>query len=157
MKTRRTVKGQAIILILLILLGLVVIFALFSATSVHVRASPTVQEAVWMVNGSTVTSARVGDKVETRIVVQAVEEYVGSVVVKIRKDRAWWPDSDYQVSTVPVSLRGGEETSIELAFVPDQASRGSLRGYFIEVQFRATGTKWVMERPYPPRLRVTGE
>lgn len=156
MGSQQSVKGQIIVLILLVLLGLVVVFALFSATSIPVRAAPIVQEAVWRVDGSAVTTARVGDKVEARLIVQAVEEYVGSVVVKVRKDIRWWPDTDYHVSTIPLNLKGGATTEIKIAFTPDEASSGSMRGYFIEIEFQATRTTWTMENTYPPRLTVTG-
>jgi len=42
----------------------------------------------------------------------------------------------------------------ELAFVPDGASAGRLRGYFVEISFSATHTNWVMKNSYPPRLKV---
>jgi len=153
LRSRQT-KGQIIILIVLVLIGLIVIFALFSRISVRVRAAPIVREAVWKVDGSIVTTAMVREKVEVRVVVEAVEEYVGSVVVKIKKDIRWWFDSDYHVSTIPVSLKGGEQKTIEIAFTPDEASSGSMRGYFIEIEFQVTKTTWIMENSYPPRLRV---
>lgn len=156
MRSRQSVKGQILILILLVLIGLVVIFALFSVTSVRVRAAPIVKEAVWRIEGSAVTTARVGDNIEARVVVQTIEEYAGSVVAKIRKDIRWWPDTDYQVSTIPLNLKGGETTEIQIAFTPDEASSGGMRGYFIEIEFQATRTTWTMENAYPPRLVVTG-
>lgn len=154
MRRRQTSKGQILLLILIVLLGLVLIFGLFSTVSVRVRVAPTVQEAVWKVGDSIVSTARLGEKVEAQVVIQATEEYVGSVVVKIRKDITWWPDSDYHISTIPVNLVGGEEEEIKLSFAPDEASAGSLRGYFIEIEFQVTKTTWTMENSYPPRLRV---
>lgn len=156
MRGRQTSKGQILVLILLVLLGLVLIFGVSSVVSVRVRAAPIVQEAVWLVDDERVSTAALGEKVEAKIVVKATEEYVGSIVVKIRKDIRWWPDSDYQVSTIPVSLQGGEEKEITISFKPDEASEGSLRGYLTEIEFRATRTTWVMENSYPPRLRITG-
>jgi len=117
-----------------------------------------VQEVFWQMEGQKVTTVGVGVEVEAYVVVKATEEYVGSIVVKIRKDISFWPDSDYSIKTVPVNLIGGQETKLELSFVPDQASDGglrSLRGYFVEVDFSATQTSWVMENSYPPRLKVT--
>jgi len=140
---------------LLALLGLVLIFGLVSRLSVRVHAAPIVQEAFWQGDDQKFFTVRLGEKVEVHMVVKATEEYVGSVVVKIRKDIALWPDSDYHVSTIPVNLKGGEEKEIEVTFTPDEASRGSLRGYFIEIEFQATRTSWVMENSYPPRLRVS--
>ncbi len=159
MRSSQSVKGQILVLVLLVLIGLVVIFALFSSFSGRVRAAPIVKEAVWTVGGSVVTRASVGDKVEAHVEVQTVEEYVGSVVVKIRKDIRWWPDADYHVSTIPVNLAGGEEKEIEITLTPDEASSGSLfklQGYFIEIEFQATRTTWTMENTYPPRLTVIG-
>jgi hypothetical protein len=156
--TGRQTKGQILIIIVLVLIGIIVIFALASRSSVRVRATPLVREAYWTIDNSPVTTARVGDHVEAHVVIEAVEEYVGSVTFKVRKDISIWPDSDYHISTVPVSLRGGDEHEIEIAYIPDQGSGGGLRGlrgYFIEVDFQATGTTWVMENSYPPRLSVS--
>jgi len=155
LRGRLSVKGQILVLALLLLLGLVVVFALFSAFSGRVRAAPIVREAVWTVGGTVVNTAGVGDSIEARVEVQTVEEYVGSIVVKVRKDIRWWPDADYHVSTIPLNLKGGITTDIEIAFTPDEASSGSMRGYFIEIEFKATRTTWTMENTYPPRLRVT--
>jgi hypothetical protein len=69
-----------------------------------------------------------------------------------------WFDSDFKVDTIPADLAGGDEKSIELSFTPDETSHGTitgLRGYFIEVEFRATRTTYTMENSYPPRLTVT--
>jgi hypothetical protein len=156
LRNRRSVKGQILVLVLLVLIGLVVVFALFSSFSGRVRAAPIVKEAVWTVGGSVVTRASVGNKVDARVEVQTVEEYVGSVVVKVRKDIRWWPDADYHVSTIPLNMRGGETTEIEVAFTPDEASSSGMRGYFIEIEFQATRTTWTMENTYPPRLIVVG-
>jgi hypothetical protein len=151
---RRDTNGQILVLVLLVLIGLVIIFALFSSFSGRVRAAPIVREAIWIVGGS--GRASVGDNVEARVEVQTVEEYVGSVVVKIRKDIRWWPDADYHVSTIPLNMRGGETTEIEVAFTPDEDSSSGMRGYFIEIEFQATRTTWTMENSNPPRLTVTG-
>jgi hypothetical protein len=154
-------KGQAFILILVVLIGLIVIFALVSTRSARVSSAPNVLEAFWKVDGQRVTTVSVGDNVEAHVIVKATGEYVGSIVMKIRKDVSLWPDSDYSVKTVPVSLRGSQQTELELTFVPDEArggglgGLGKLRGYFIEVDFSAAHTDWVMESSYPPRLNVT--
>jgi len=155
LRRHQTAKGQILILILLVLVGLVLIFGLFSVVSFRARAAPIVREAFWLVDDQQVTAVGLGERVEAHIVVEAREEYVGSVVVKIRKDIRLWPDSDYHVSTIPVDLKGGEEKELKVTFTPDEASAGSLRGYFIEIDFRATRTTWTMENSYPPRLRVT--
>jgi len=153
LRRQQALKGQILILALVILLGLVLIFVVLSGVSVRVRAAPIVREAFWRVDDQRVTSARLGEKVEAVIVVRATEEYVGSIVVKIKKDIAFWPDSDYHIATIPVSLSGGEEKEIKIAFTPDEASSGNLRGYFIEINFQVTKTTWTMENSYPPRLK----
>jgi len=150
-------KGQIFIFILLVLLGLIVISALISSYTVRVRAAPIVKEAVWLVGGQRVSTADLGEEVEAHVVIQATEAYEGSIVVKIRKDVKVWFDSDFAISTLPINLAGGDEKIIEISFTPDEASRGGLtglRGYFIEIEFKATRTTWVMENSYPPRLTV---
>jgi hypothetical protein len=149
-------KSKALAPIIIIIIVIVAAFALVTVLvmSKRARAGPIVEEAFWQVDGQRLTDARFGEKVKAIVVVKPVEEYVGSIVVKVRKDIAWWPDSDYQVSTVPVSLRAGESKEIEVAFTPDERSGSRLRGYFIEITFQLTGTSWTMESSYPPRLRV---
>jgi len=152
---RRNRKALAFVFILLVLLGIIVVFALVSRRFARVRSAPTVQEVFWQVDDEKVATTSVGVEVEAHVIVKATEEYVGSIEVKIRKDVSFWWDTDYSVKTVPVNLRGGQERELELKFVPDATSGGSLRGYFVEVNFSATQTKWVMENSYPPRLKVT--
>lgn len=144
--------GPIIIIIIVVVAALAVVTIL--VVSRRSRAAPVVEEAFWLVNGQRVADVAFGENVEAHLVFKPVEEYVGSIVVKIRKDIAWWPNSDYQVTTVPVSLRAGESKEIEVAFTPDERSGSRLRGYFIEIAFQLTGTSWAMESSYPPRLRV---
>jgi hypothetical protein len=148
-------KGQIFIIILIVLLIIVVVFVVFSSRSSQVSAAPVVQEVFWQVYGRNVTAAHIGDEVEAHAIVKATAEYVGSILVKIRKDIAYWSDSDYSVKTVPVNLNGSQATELVLDFVPDQASEGRLRGYFVEIDFQATHTSWTMENSYPPRLMVS--
>jgi hypothetical protein len=155
LRERQASKGQILILILLVLVGLVVIFGLLFTASIRVRAAPILQEAFWLVDNQRVSTTRLGENVEAHVVIKATEEYVGSIVVKIRKDIALWLDSNYLISTIPVNLKGGEEKEMKITFMPDEASTGSLRGYFVEIDFRVTRTTWVMENSYPPRLKVT--
>ena len=154
MRAQQSRKGHAFLLIVILLVGIIVALALLSTWLVRVRHAPIVQDAFWEVNRQRVTIVGVGAEVKAHIVIKATEEYVGSVVVKIRKDVAIWLDSDYDILTMPVNLVGGQEKEIELVFVPDKPSGGGLRGYFIEIEFKATRTGWVMENSYPPRLRV---
>jgi len=157
LRRHQALKGQAFILILIVVVGLVLILGLFSSYSLRVRATPLVKEVFWLVDGQRATTARLGVEVEAHVVIQATEEYDGSVVIRVREDVRLWFDSDFTVSTIPVNLVGGEEKTMEISFTPDEASRGGftgLRGYFIEVEFRATRISWVMENSYPPRLTV---
>jgi len=144
---------------IIVLVGLFLVFGLLSALSGRGRATPLVKEASWLVNEQEVSTANKGEEVEAHVVIEATEQYVGSIVVRVKKDVSLWFDSDFQVSTIPVDLVGGEEKTIRIEFTPDEASGGGLgglRGYFIEVEFQATRTTWGMENSYPPRLRVTG-
>ena len=157
MRRQKSSKGQVLILIILVLIGLIIVFGLLSALSGRNRAAPTVIEASWLVNGNEVTTATLGNEVKAQITIQATEEYVGSIVVKIRKDVASWFDNDFHMSTIPVDLAGGERKTLEVEFTPDQASAGGfrgLRGYFVEIEFGSTGANWVMENSYPPRLTI---
>ena len=153
----RQQKGQVLILILIVVLAIIVAFALLSIHEGQVRSTPQVQEAFWQVNSHTVTNTTVNNEVEGHIIIKATEDYDGSIVLKVRKDISWWMDSDYSTKTMPVSLKAGQTTELELAFTPDQASAGNLRGYFIEIDFSALRTKWIMENTYPPRLRVLSQ
>jgi hypothetical protein len=150
-------RGQILVFIVLILIFAFVVFVLLSHNFGGQKPAPAVLEAFWRVDGHRVTSASVGDSVEAVVTVRASEQYVGSVVVKVRKDVSWWFDKDYSVATVPVDLRGGAERTLVLEFVPDEASGGgvgSLKGYFIEVEFSTIGASWTMDSAYPPRLEV---
>jgi hypothetical protein len=148
-------KGQILIFIVLILIFAFVVIALFSGGFGGGKSAPAVLESYWSVGGRRDTTAVVvGESVEAVVVIKPSEQYVGSVVLKVRKDVQWWFDKDYAVATVPLDLRGGVERELSLEFVPDEASGGSLRGYFIEVEFSAVGATWTMDSAYPPRLEV---
>jgi len=151
---QRASKARAFVPIILLLIVIIVALALLSVWPARIRYAPIVQEAFWDVDGQRVTTAKVGVEVKAHVRIKATEEYVGLVVVRIRKDIALWPDSDYQVLSVPVNLVGDQEKEIELTFAPDKTSGGRLRGYFIEIDFETVKTKWVMENSYPPRLTV---
>jgi hypothetical protein len=158
LRKRQASKGQILILILLILFGLVVVSGLISIFSGRDRGAPIVKEAYWLVDREKASTSSLGQEVEAQVVIQAVEQYSGSIVVKIRKDVRLWFDSDFTVATTPVNIAGGDEKTLEIAFTPDEATHGTvtgLRGYFIEIEFKATRTSWEMEDSYPPRLTVT--
>jgi len=153
MKTSAKSRGQMLIIALIVLVLIVVIIVL-GVASLGKRQNPIVLEALWQKNDQRITEANRGDELHAYVVVRAEEEYVGSILVKVRKDIALWIDTDYEFSTFPVNLRGGQTTELELSFIPDQASSGRLRGYFVEVDFQVTGSNWVMEDSYPPRLKI---
>jgi len=154
-RVQQTSKGFAFIVVVLLLIVILGAFALLFAWPVNVRYRPMVEEVFWDVDGEKVTTASVGVSVKAHVRIRATDEYVGLVILKIRKDIAFWFDSDYQTLSVPINLAGGEEKEFEIAFIPDKPTSGSLRGYFIEVDFKVTNTNWVMENSYPPRLKVT--
>jgi len=101
-----------------------------------------------------VSISKIGEDVKATIKIEATEHYVGSIVVKIKKDIRFWLDSDYHITTIPLDLGGGEERTMKIGFTPDEATRGSLRGYFVEIEFQSTRTTWTMENSYPPRLKI---
>lgn len=154
MNRHSTVKGQILIIILLVILGILILFGLFSRFSIRLRATPIVQEAYWVVSEQHVSISKLGEDVEATIKIEATEHYVGSITVKIKKDIRFWPDSDYHITTIPVDLGGGEERMMKIGFTPDEATGGSLRGYFMEIEFQSTRTTWTMENSYPPRLKI---
>lgn len=152
----RKTKGQAFILILIVLLALIVVFVVLPMNEARRQSSPAVLQVFWQVNGQNVTTAFAGEEVELHVVIEAAEEYVGSLVVKVRKDVSYWFDSDHSVKTFPASLVGNQVAEFVLAFAVDEATGSRLRGYFVEVDFSVKRTNWVMENSYPPRLKVFG-
>jgi hypothetical protein len=152
---RRDRRGIGFILIVIIIIvALVVVFTLVSIRSTQLGSTPSTQDSYWVIAGKRSAVASVGQEVEAHVIIEAKEEYIDSVVVKIRKDISIWPDADYATKTIPVDVKGAQTTNLEVTFVPDQTSAGSLRGYFIEVDYSALHTNWVMDNAYPPRLTV---
>ncbi len=147
-------RGQVLIVIAIIVLILIALIIILPKLEARNKTSPLVEQVFWQVNNQNVTNVLLGQEVEVHAVVGATEQYAGSVVVKVRKDIAYWFDRDYSIVTFPLNLAGGHTTELELTFSPDEATQGRLRGYFVEIQFSATGKKWVMEDSYPPRLEV---
>lgn len=157
MRRRQTKSGQIFLFIIILIIGALIIVGLLSALSGRGRTSPTVKEVTWLVGDQEVTTSTLGREVEARITIVATEQYVGSIVVRIKKDVSMWFDKDFTVSTIPVNLAGGDEETTSVKFIPDEASGGglgSLRGYFVEIEFQATRSTWDMENTYPPRLTV---
>jgi len=148
-------RGQILIVIVIILVIVVALIIFLPMLVGPHTSNPTVQETLWKIDGRNVTSCFVGDSVGAHVVIRASDQYIGSVEVKIRKDMSFWFDSDYATQTFPVNLPGCQTTEFVVTFSPDEASAGSLRGYFVEVDFLATGSNWVMQGSYPPRLTVS--
>jgi hypothetical protein len=140
-----------------VIVAIVVVFALISIRSTQLGSTPSVQDSYWVVSAKRSTVANVGQEVEAHVIIEAKEEYIDSVVVKIRKDISYLPDADYATKTIPVDVKGGQSTDLEITFTPDQTSAGNLRGYFIEVDYSASHTNWVMDNAYPPRLTVQAQ
>ncbi len=158
MHYQRGSRAQALILIVIIIVGVAIILVALSLFSNRSRSSPVVVEAFWQVDDQNVSATSLGSEVHAHVTIMATEEYVGSIVMKVRKDIAYWTDRDYQTSTFPVNLAAGEEKDLILTFTPDQTSSSgfrAVRGYLLEVEFKVTGASWTMEDSYPPRLRVT--
>jgi hypothetical protein len=147
-------KGQVFIILLIILVVVIVLFVALPMFEAQHKSTPLVQQVFWNVNDRNVTSCYLGEDVEAHIVIKGIEEYSGSIVVKIRKDATFWFDSDYTVKTFPVDLPGGQTAELVTTFAPDEGSGGQLRGYFVEVDFLTTHSDWIMESSYPPRLKV---
>lgn len=144
-------------MIIIMIVAIVVVFALVSIRSTQLGSTPSVQDSYWVVSGKKSTVASVGQEVEAHVVIEAKEEYIDSVVVKIRKDISYFQDTDYATKTIPVDVKGGQTADLEVTFAPDQTSAGNLRGYFIEVDYSALHTNWVMDNAYPPRLTVQAQ
>ena len=155
----RNRRGIGFVLIIIVIVAIVVVFTLVLIRSTQLGSTPSVQDSYWVVAGkkSTPAVASVGQEVEAHVVIEAKEEYIDSVVVKIRKDISYLPDTDYATKTIPVDVKGGQTADLEVTFAPDQTSAGSLRGYFIEVDYSALHTNWVMDNAYPPRLTVQAQ
>jgi hypothetical protein len=152
---RRDRRGIGFVLIIIIIIvAIVVVFALVRIRFTQLGNTPSVQESYWLVAGKRSTVTSVGQEVEVHVIIEAREEYIDSVIVKIRKDISYLPDTDYATKTIPVNVKGEQTTDLEVTFTPDQTSTGNLRGYFIEVDYSGLHTNWIMDNAYPPRLTV---
>jgi hypothetical protein len=114
-----------------------------------------VTDAYWTVDGVKVTQARVGDKVEFHVLLRVDGgPFKGVITVKVMKDIAFGPDKVLGKASFNVNMWDGGKAHLSATFTPNEASEGSLRGYYLEVY--AEGKKiWGMEGSYPPRLTVT--
>ena len=151
----RVRRGQIFIVLLIILVIVVVLFVALPMIGSRSRSTPFVRQVFWSVGGRNVTSCFLDQEVEVHVIIESVQQYTASVVIKIRKDVALWFDSDYAAKTFPLDMPGGQSTELVVTFAPDEASEGQLRGYFVEVDFLMSNSNWIMENSYPPRLTVT--
>lgn len=156
-RIRRGRRGIGFLLIIIVIVAIIVIFALVSIRSTQLGSTPSVQDSYWIVSAKRSTIASVGQEVEAHVIIEAKEEYIDSVVVKVRKDISYLPDVDYATKTIPIDVKGGQSTDLEITFTPDQTSTGNLRGYFIEVDYSGLHTNWIMDNAYPPRLTVQAQ
>ena len=109
-------------------------------------------DVYWTVNDEVVTSCVIGEEVKAHVVVKAVNGPVsGTITIKIRKDIAYAPDTNFKVKSFDVFLGRDESKEYIVTFKPDEASTGNLRGYFVEIE---GDLSWTMESSYPPRLKV---
>uniref|UniRef100_A0A7C3SMU8 Late embryogenesis abundant protein LEA-2 subgroup domain-containing protein n=1 Tax=Thermofilum pendens TaxID=2269 RepID=A0A7C3SMU8_THEPE len=112
-----------------------------------------VVNAYWIVSGQPVSSCKVGDTVDARVVLRAEGGPAqGTVTVRVRKDYALLPDRDVKVESYHINLGKGESVELSVTFQPDEPSGDLMRGYFIELEGIVS---WTMANSYPPRLRVT--
>jgi hypothetical protein len=151
----KTMRGQILVVVVIILVIVVALIIFLPMLLAPHGSTPIVQDVFWKIDDRNVSSCFVGDGVAAHVVIEATDQYVGSVEIKIRKDVTFWFDSDYTTETFPVNLSGSHTTELVVTFAPDTAGGGSLRGYFVEVDFLATGSNWIMQSSYPPRLAVS--
>jgi hypothetical protein len=126
-----------------------------ATTTKPITVSIEISDAYWTVGGARVTQAKLGQTVQARVVVRAIGGSVdGNAVVKVRKDRVAWPDSDHATGNLRIQLGKDQAVELILSFVADEKSSLTFRGFFIEVDFVSWGNRWTMPGEYPPRLRV---
>src|SRR5512136_2382832 len=101
---RRDHRGIGFILIIIIIVAIVIVSALISIRSTQIGSTPSVQDSYWIVSDKRSTVASIGQEVEAHVIIEAKEEYIDSVVVKIRKDISYLPDTDYATKTIPVDI-----------------------------------------------------
>lgn len=124
------------------------------------KAAPTqgslkVTSAYWVAGGQPVTSVEASGAVEAHVVCTAQGGPVaGSLLIKVKKDISYAPDTEYAEQAFHVDLETGASNDFHFSWIPDEPSAGSLRGYFIEVWFDGQKVQ-TMDSSYPPRLRAT--
>lgn len=147
-------RGQVFIVIAIVFVVLISLFVIIPLFNARSNSVPIVSEVFWQTESKNVTVAHLGDDVELHVVFRASKQYAGSIITKIKKDIAYWFDKDYAVKTYSIDLGVNQVTELKMAFSPDEASQGIMRGYFLEIYFSGAGTNWVMADSYPPRLQV---
>ena len=116
------------------------------------EGSLTIDEVYWTVGVNRVTSCEKGDVVRAHVQVRAMNAALeDDVVVKIRKDVAFLPDSDDTINNFHIELEKDETRDLIVAFSPNEVSGIGVRGYFVEVE---GDLSWTMPDEYPPRLEV---
>jgi len=115
----------------------------------------TVLESYWVVAGQKVTVSELGSNVEAHVTLKAQNGPIaGELILKVKKDISYAPDTDYRQFSIDINLNSEESRDFFFTWSPDEASAGSLRGYFIEIWFNGQKIK-TMDSSYPPRLKVT--
>lgn len=126
-----------------------------ATTTKPITVALEIGEAYWTVGGARVTQAKLGQVVQARIAVRAIGESVDvNVVMKVRKDKVAWPDSDHATASFRIQLGKDQSAELVLSFVADQKSDFTFRGFFMQIEFVSWGSSWTMPDGYPPRLRV---
>jgi hypothetical protein len=115
-----------------------------------------VVDTYWTKDNVRVSTAKEGENVWAHVSLIATGGAVsGTVDVQVWKDIALWFDREFASASFAVSIsRLGEIQTVEVAFAPDEASKGSLRGYFIKAYLDGDARVYTMKSEYPPRLRV---
>ena len=129
-------------------------FSEWSSVTETARGRLIVAETTWLVNGHQVFVAKVGDNVETTVLVRADGGRVyGLLTIRVRKDIPYGPDTDYREHSSPIDLAAEATKKISFSWSPDTPSGSDFRGYFLRILLDGTEI-WAMPDSYPPRLQV---
>lgn len=116
-----------------------------------------VVDTYWTKDNVRVSTAKVGENVMVHVSLIATGGAASETVdVQVWKDIAFWFDSEFASASFAVSIPHlGEIQTVDMAFAPDAASAGSLKGYYIHVSLDGGARTYTMNDEYPPRLRAT--
>jgi len=119
----------------------------------HLRAEEgvIVERYGWFVGNSEVFSVRPGAIVNAAVLIRARGSLEGELVLEIRRDISFLPDTVATRRAFRVSLRDGEETVLSVEFTAEGG--GLMRGYFMRLYYNGA-VVWEMGDSYPPRLWV---